>query len=71
MPGQQIEMLSSRLQELVEKYEVTYADNAREIRQTEAELAGMMDKLDANEFDLKGIAELKTFLEATANVTSK
>lgn len=62
LPGQQIETLTSQLQALVEKYEVTYADNAREIQQTETELAGIMDKLDANEFDLKGLAELKTFL---------
>lgn len=62
LPGQQIEALTSKLQALVEKYEVTFADNAREIRQTEAALTGMMDELDGNEFDMKGLAELKTFL---------
>ena len=60
MPGQQIDNLTSKLQALVEKYEVTYADNAREIQQTETELAGMIDELDGNEFDMKGLAELKT-----------
>jgi type I restriction enzyme M protein len=41
---------------------ITYADNAREIQQTETELAGMIDKLEGNEFDVKGLAELKTLL---------
>ena len=62
LPGQQIETLTSKLQALVKKYEVTYADNAREIQQTETELAGMIDDLDGNEFDLNGLAELKSFL---------
>ncbi len=64
LPNEQIEKLTSKLQALVEKYEVTYADNAREIQQTESELAGLMDDLQGNEFDMKGIAEMKTFLGA-------
>ena len=62
LPGQQIESLTSKLQALVEKYQVTYADNAREIQQTETELAGLMDELDGNAFDLKGLTELKNLL---------
>jgi len=58
LPSEQTEKLTSKLQALVEKYEVTYADNAREIQQTETELAGMMDELVGNEFDMKGLAEL-------------
>ena len=62
LPGTQIDGLITRLQALVEKYQITYADNAREIKKTENELAGMIDELDGNEFDLKGLAELKTLL---------
>ena len=47
---------------MVKKYRITYADNAREIQKAETELAGMIEELDANEFDLKGLAELKTLL---------
>ena len=65
LPSEQIEKLTSKLQALKEKYEVTYADNAREIQQTETELAGMMDELEGNEFDMKGLAELKNFLART------
>lgn len=64
LPDQQIDGLIGKLEALVEKYRITYADNAREIKQTEIELAGMIEELDANEFDLKGLAELKTLLAA-------
>lgn len=64
LPGTQIDGLITRLQALVEKYQITYADNAREIQKTENELAGMIDELDGNEFDLKGLAELKTLLSS-------
>ena len=62
LPGQQIDTLIGKLEALAEKYRITYADNAREIQQTETALAGMIADLDANEFDLKGLAELKTLL---------
>ncbi len=62
LPEQNIAALSDKLQALVEKYQVTYADNAREIRETEAVLAGMIDELDGSEFDRKGLAELKNLL---------
>lgn len=62
LPEKQIDILTSRLQNLVEKYQITYADNARKIKQTENELADMLGELDGNEFDLKGLTELKTLL---------
>lgn len=62
LPDQQIEGLISALDALVQKYRITYADNAREIRQTEAALVGMIGELDASEFDLKGLAELQALL---------
>jgi type I restriction enzyme M protein len=62
LPDQQIDGLTQKLEALVEKYQITYADNAREIEQIETELAGMIEQLDANEFDRKGLAELKTLL---------
>ena len=62
LPGQQIDGLTRQLDTLADKYRITYADNAREIRQAEDALAGMIEELDANEFDLKGLSELKTLL---------
>lgn len=63
LPNQKLDTFTAKLQALVEKYQVTYADNAREIQQTEAELAGMINELDGDEFDLKGLSELKTLLK--------
>jgi type I restriction enzyme M protein len=62
LPDQQIDGLTRKLEALVQKYQITYADNAREIQKTETELAGMIEELNGNEFDLKGLTELITLL---------
>ena len=62
LPSAQLEKLTSKLQALVEKYAVTYADNAREIQQTETELASMVDELEGDEFAMKGLSELNKLL---------
>ena len=62
LPGQQIETLIGKLEALVEKYRLTYADNAREIDHSEKALAEMIGELEGNELDLQGLAELKTLL---------
>ncbi len=62
LPGQQVDTLIRKLEALAEKYRLTYAANAHDIQQTETALAGMIGELDGNEFDLKGLAELKTLL---------
>lgn len=67
LPGQQMEALSNKLRALVEKYRITYADNAHAIRQSERDLAGMLDELGGNDFDLKGLAELKTLLAGSSH----
>lgn len=65
LPGLVMFSLVAKLQALVEKYQITYADNARDIRQAEEALVGMLGELDGGEFDLKGIEELKTLLAGT------
>lgn len=62
LASQRIDDFTRKVENLAEKYRLTYAANAREIQQTESTLATMIDDLDANEFDLKGLAELKTLL---------
>lgn len=62
LPGLVISSLVAKLQALVEKYRITYADNARDIQQAEEALVDMLGELDGGEFDLKGIEELKTLL---------
>lgn len=63
LPTTLIDTLSAQLQALAEKYRITYADNARAIRKSEAGLAALIDELDGNEFDMQGLAEFKTFLK--------
>lgn len=62
LPGMVMSSLVAKLQALVEKYRITYADNARDIQQAEDALVGMLGELDGGDFDLKGIEELKTLL---------
>ena len=54
--------LSTKLQKLSKKYETTYLDLDTQIRDTEKSLAGMIDDLDADEFDKKGLLELQKLL---------
>lgn len=62
LPGLVTSSLIAKLQALVEKYRITYADNARDIQQAEKALVSMLGELDGDGFDLKGIEELKTLL---------
>ena len=54
--------LSTKLQKLSKKYETTYLDLDTQIRDTEASLSDMIDDLDADEFDKKGLLELQKLL---------
>lgn len=62
LPTNLIHQLTSQVQKLADKYATTYADVAKEIKNTEQTLSGLIDELTGNEFDLQGLAELKTFL---------
>lgn len=62
LPQKQIDFLAEKLAALVEKYRVTYAENAQAIHKAQAELGGMLSELDGNEFDLKGISEFNKLL---------
>ncbi len=62
LPTNLIHGLTSQVQKLADKYATTYADVAGDIKNTEQELAGLIDELTGNEFDMQGLAELKAFL---------
>lgn len=63
LPVALIDTLTAKLQSLVEKYATTYSETARAIRKSESGLSDLIDQLDGNEFDMQGLAELKTFLK--------
>lgn len=58
-----IKHLSDKIQALVEKYETTYSDIAKEINEAENSLAKMIDDLDGNEHDMKGLKEFQSLLK--------
>jgi len=63
LPTVLIEMLTVKLQAFADKYKITYADNARTIRQTETSLANLIDELEGNVFDMQGLDEFKILLK--------
>lgn len=63
LPEVMINLLTTKVQALADKYATTYAHVANEINQTENELATMIDDITANPFDLKGLNEFKSFLK--------
>jgi len=63
LPEVMIKTLTSKVQTLAEKYAVTYESVINEIHQTESALSSLIDELDANEYDLKGLSEFKSLLK--------
>lgn len=62
LPDSIVDELLRKIQKLQSKYETTFFDLENEIRETEKELAKMMDDLDGSEYDLKGLREFKSLL---------
>lgn len=62
LPDSIVDELVRKIQKLQSKYETTFFDLENEIRETEKELAKMMDDLDGSEYDLKGLREFKSLL---------
>lgn len=62
LPDAAVNGLISKLEAICKKYETTFADVEKEIADTEQSLIAMLDELEGNEFDMQGIAKLKTLL---------
>ena len=52
----------SKLVKLSNKYKTTFLDLETQIKESESSLSVLLDELDANEFDKKGLEELKKLL---------
>jgi type I restriction enzyme M protein len=63
MPSAVINQLTTQVQNLADKYAVTYSQVASDIKDTEQELAEMMGELTGNEFDQQGLNELTNLLK--------
>lgn len=64
LPETIITKLSNKVQTLSEKYSVTYSDIAKEIKEAESTLSTLIEDLQGNEFDMKGLIELKKLFYA-------
>lgn len=62
MPDSIVSALSSKITHLFKKYNETMLDISNSIAETEKSLCSMIDELTGDEFDLKGLSELKKLL---------
>lgn len=62
LPDAVISDFVKKLESLCNKYEITFAEVEQQICDTEASLVSLIDELTGNEFDMKGIEELKILL---------
>lgn len=63
LPNVIVDNLVSKIKNIHEKYEITYLEIEKEIAETEKKLIPMIDDLDGDEFDMKGLNEFKSFLK--------
>lgn len=62
LPVEIVDELIKSIEVLQKKYETTYFDIEKEIKETEASLCSMIDDLVGDEYDMKGLSELKSLL---------
>ena len=64
LPKTIVNKLTSKVVALSEKYSITYSDVAKEINKAENSLSNLINDLEGNEFDMKGLNELKVLLNS-------
>lgn len=67
LPDSVIDSLINKIQTIQAKYETTYFEIEKQIKETEKVLCAMIDELDGNEFDMKGLGEFKSLLTGESN----
>jgi type I restriction enzyme M protein len=63
LPETIITELSNKVQALANKYEITYSDVAKEIKESGHTLSELISNLEGNEFDMKGLNEFKSIIK--------
>lgn len=67
LPDTIVDNLVAKIQTIRSKYATTYFEIEKEIRETEKFLSTMIDDLEGNEFDMKGLSEFKALLMGGKN----
>jgi len=62
LPGIIVKELVNKIQALATKYETTYIDLEKQIKESESSLSALLDELEGDEYDMKGLEELKNLL---------
>lgn len=62
LPNTIVDNLIKQVQALYDKYKTTYLDTENEIKETEKLLSSMIDDLQGDEYDMKGLNEFKSLL---------
>jgi type I restriction enzyme M protein len=62
LPKTMIDLLTTTIQTLSDKYGTTYSDVANQINEAENTLSELIGELDGNEFDMQGLNEFKNLL---------
>ena len=62
LPNNIVDEFVNKLQSICKKYETTYFEIDKQIKETEESLCSMIDELEGNEFDMKGLNEFKSLL---------
>ena len=63
LPDSIIDNFINKIQSLSRKYETTYNELETQINETESQLCSMIDDLEGDEFDMKGLSALKALLQ--------
>lgn len=63
LPDSIVDNLINKIQSLSRKYETTYNELEMQINETESQLCSMIDDLEGDEFDMKGLSALKALLQ--------
>ena len=67
LPNHIIKDLISNVSNLSKKYSLTLIDLESQIKEAETSLVGMIDELVGDEYDMKGLNELKSLLKGGEN----
>ena len=67
IPDSIVSSLETKINALTKKYSVTMLDVEKQIAESEAAVATMIDDLEGDEFDMLGLKELQKLLKGEQN----